>query len=359
VVHSGLAMTTHYQCGDGYRMDPRTLEQQGPETWVGGLPADWGISAHTKVDEATGELMYFSYSKEPPYLRYGLVSADNRMVHGIPVELPGPRLPHDMAFTTNYAILNDCPMFWDPDLLRRNIHAVRFFPDMPTRFAVVPRQGSSDQIRWFEASPTYVLHWINAYENGDEIVLDGFHQAHPIPDSRSADDRWQQQFRFLDAARLETRAHRWRLNLRTGHVKEEFLHDEVFEFGKINGRHGGQDYRYTYGMTNEPGWFLFNGLVRLDVKTGELQRYTCREGTFLSESPMAPRPGTSDDNAEDNGYVLTLTTDLLNNCSECLVFDAHDIGEGPVARVRLPERISSGTHACWATATTDRVVSGW
>ena len=29
------------------------------------------------------------------------------------------------------------------------------------------------------------------------------------------------------------------------------------------------------------------------------------------------------------------------------VFDALDIGKGPVARVRLPQRIPSGFHACW------------
>jgi carotenoid cleavage dioxygenase-like enzyme len=34
--------------------------------------------------------------------------------------------------------------------------------------------------------------------------------------------------------------------------------------------------------------------------------------------------------------------------SECLVFSAADIAIGPIARVRLPERISSGTHSCWA-----------
>jgi carotenoid cleavage dioxygenase len=33
--------------------------------------------------------------------------------------------------------------------------------------------------------------------------------------------------------------------------------------------------------------------------------------------------------------------------SECLVLDARDIAAGPIARVRLPERIASGTHSCW------------
>jgi carotenoid cleavage dioxygenase len=29
------------------------------------------------------------------------------------------------------------------------------------------------------------------------------------------------------------------------------------------------------------------------------------------------------------------------------VFDAQRLIDGPIARVQLPERISSGTHSCW------------
>ena len=39
--------------------------------------------------------------------------------------------------------------------------------------------GRPSDIRWFEADPTYVLHFVNAYEEGDEIVLDGFFQGDP------------------------------------------------------------------------------------------------------------------------------------------------------------------------------------
>ncbi len=66
------------------------------------------------------------------------MSAAGELVHSIDVELPGPRLPHDMAFTEHYAILNDLPLFWDPDLLAQGVHLPRFFPDLPIRFAVVP-----------------------------------------------------------------------------------------------------------------------------------------------------------------------------------------------------------------------------
>ena len=114
-------------------------------------------------------------------MHYGVVDESNELAHYIDVPLPGPRLPHDMAFTENYVILNDFPLFWDPSLLEQDVHLPRFYPDMPSRFAVVPRRGSSSDIRWFEADPTFVLHFTNAYEDGDEIVLDGFYEGAPQP----------------------------------------------------------------------------------------------------------------------------------------------------------------------------------
>jgi carotenoid cleavage dioxygenase len=116
------------------------------------------------------------------------------------------------------------------------------------------------------------------------------------------------------------------------------------EFGMINGRHGGRPYRYAYNMTGEPGRFLFNGMVKHDLATGREQHFAFGDGVFGSETPMAPRPNAT---AEDDGYLVTFTTDMNADRSECLVFDAADITPGPIARVRLPERISSGTHSCW------------
>ncbi len=60
---------------------------------------------------------------------------------------------------------------------------------------------------------------------------------------------------------------------------------------------------------------------------------------------MAPRLGGT---AEDDGYLVTLTTDMNADASYCVVFDAARLADGPVCVLRLPERISSGTHATWA-----------
>ena len=196
VVHRGTALTSFYQCGDLYRIDPCTGRRRSARrTGTARFPSDWGVSAHPKVDDRTGELLFFNYSKEAPYMHYGVVDDADDLVHYIDVPLPGPRLPHDMAFTENYAILNDFPLFWEPGLLERNVAppALPPRPAVPVRGHPAPRQTTS-HIRWFEADPTYVLHFANAYEDGDEIVLDGFFQGDPEPADNGAGDKWQRAF---------------------------------------------------------------------------------------------------------------------------------------------------------------------
>ena len=67
---------------------------------------------------------------------------------------------------------------------------------------------------------------------------------------------------------------------------------------------------------------------------------------------MAPRVGAT---GEDDGYLVTLTTDMNADASYCVVFDAARIADGPVCKLQLPERISSGTHSTWASG--DRVAA--
>jgi carotenoid cleavage dioxygenase-like enzyme len=346
IVHRGVALTSFYQCGDLYRVDPFTADTLGKETWNGRFPRDWGVSAHSKVDDKTGELLFFNYSKAEPYMHYGVVDEHNDLTHYVDVPLPGPRLPHDMAFTDNYVILNDFPLFWDPELLKRDAHVARFHPDLPSRFAVLPRRGQSSDIRWFEAESTFVLHFVNAYEDGDEIVLDGFFQSDPEPADNGTGTKWQRAFRFLALDRMQARLHRWRFNLVTGAVKEEQLSDAITEFGTINSAYAAQRYRYSYAATGQPGWFLFDGLVRHDVGSGSEETYRFGDGVYGSEAAVAPRPRTT---AEDDGYLITLTTDMGADASYCLVFDTARLADGPVCKLALPERISSGTHSTWVS----------
>ncbi|UAB79473.1 carotenoid oxygenase family protein [Erythrobacter sp. SCSIO 43205] len=352
IVHAGTALATFYQCGEAWQMDPVTLENLGKASWG---PID-GVSAHPKVDEETGELMFFNYSKYAPFMHYGVVGRSGQLEHYVPIPLPGPRLPHDMAITKNWSILNDMPLFWDENLLERNIHAARIHDGVPTRFALIPRRGQPEDIRWFEASPTYVLHWTNAYEvsgsEGDEVVLEGYYQDKPMPDPLEEAGEYSHMMAYVDEHSFQSRLHRWRFNLKTGETTEERLSDRIVEFGMINPAYLMKKSRYIWSTTSKPGWFLFNGYVRHDTQTGEEQVHELPDGVYASESPMVPRKSSSSEavrqqSREDDGYLVTFLINENTATSELAILDASDIAKGPICRAALPHKISSGVHATW------------
>jgi carotenoid cleavage dioxygenase len=281
-------------------------------------------------------------------MHYGVVDRHNKLQEYIPVKLRGPRLPHDMAISENYAILNDLPSYWDEELIQKGIFAARFHANEPSRFAILPRRGARpEDIKWFEAAPTYVLHWLNAYEEGDEIVLDGYFQENPIPPPvQNAPAGYGHALSLLDLHSLQAKLHRWRFHLKTGKTKEERLSDRVLEFGMINQLYAGRDYRYVYSALGKPGIFLFNGLAKHDLKTGQEWLLRLPEGEYASEAPFIPKPGGA---CEDDGYLVTFTINEKLGVSDCLLIDARDLSAGPICRIRLPHKISSGTHATWAS----------
>ena len=88
--------------------------------------------------------------------------------------------------------------------------------------------------------------------------------------------------------------------------------------------------------------------MKYDNETGKRWQWNYGPGVFGSESVFAPRRGATASTAEDDGYVITLVTDSNTWQSDCLIFDARDIEAGPVARVRMPQRVPYGFHATWA-----------
>jgi carotenoid cleavage dioxygenase len=150
---------------------------------------------------------------------------------------------------------------------------------------------------------------------------------------------------YLDEMSFRPHLHRWRFNLRDGSTREEKLDPRIMEFGMINGRYAGRRHRFAYSTLPEPGWFLFNGFVKSDLETGRSWEYRLPAGVFASEAPFAPRRNAT---AEDDGYLVSFLIDENRQASECVLIDAQRIEEGPVCRIALPHKISSGTHAVWA-----------
>jgi carotenoid cleavage dioxygenase len=241
VFHNGHALALWYQCGLPYRLNALTLESRGVENFKGALRRT--VSAHAKVDEHTGELFFFDYATKSPFMTYNVVSPGGELFHHTSIDLPGPRLPHDMAITEHYSILMDLPLFWDPQLLPKNIHKVTYYPDLPSRFAVLPRYGKGDEVRWFEATPCFIYHVVNSWEDGDEVIMDACRVVEPQPKSTPGEGELARMQAFL---RLEAQLWRWRFNLKTGATKEEQLDEAKTEWPTINRLWLGQKSRYAY-----------------------------------------------------------------------------------------------------------------
>jgi carotenoid cleavage dioxygenase len=78
---------------------------------------------------------------------------------------------HDFAITENYTIFMDLPLTFSVERAQRGEPMMMFERDRPSRFGIVPRHGDNSNIRWFESPACYVFHTLNAYEEGDEVVL--------------------------------------------------------------------------------------------------------------------------------------------------------------------------------------------
>ena len=69
--------------------------------------------------------------------------------------------------------------------------------------------------------------------------------------------------------------------------------------------------------------------------------------TVAGEAVFVPSAAT--DRAEDDGWLLTITTRRDGSASQLLVLDATDVGGRPVAAVTLPRGVPSGFHGSWIT----------
>jgi carotenoid cleavage dioxygenase-like enzyme len=348
LVHAGRAIVAMSQCSEPYRLDAITLETHGPDqNWARSVQP-YGICSHFKCDLATGHMMFFNYGEHHPYMNYGVVDREDNLVHYVPIELPGPRWPHDLGFTPNYSILHDLPMYFDQELLTKGAHRLAFHRDVPARFGVIPRFGANEDVRWFEATPCYLLHLSNCYETGDEVIMDGCIQTNPLPDlSKLPKQGYDRMLAMLDLHQQQSRMHRWRFNMKTGQTTEQYLDDQITEFPMTSAEYGGRPYRYSYNALPLKGFWLLEGLKKYDFTTGNTQTYWMPKGCYLSEAPFAARPHAK---TEDAGYLLTFVTNMNTGKGECAIFDARDIAKGPIARIILPHQVPTGTHACWAPA---------
>ena len=242
VAFGGRLCALWYESGLVHALDLQTLETVGIHDAGGQLPRR--ISAHSKVDPRTGDFVFFAYGDEPPYLQYGLLPANGDPVHLVDVTLPGPRRPHDLGLTENYAILHDFPVFWTRDVFEKTGKRIPLFhPEVETRLGVIGRRGTDADVAWFTFEPCYMLHVVNCWEEGDWVVMVGCRTADATlrPDQRDG-----KLAAMLAGLKLSANLYEWRMNLATGETQERDLDDLNAEFPVVAPAVVGQRSRLSF-----------------------------------------------------------------------------------------------------------------
>ena len=316
------------------QFDGETLETAGVAWKVPGILT----TAHPHLDRATGGLLNYAAALGPRnqyrFFRLGKEDTKPEVVGRIGVREPA--YMHSFGLSERFIVLAEFPYVVNPLALalsgRPYIENYRWKPERGTRFTLIDRK-SGKATGPFTTDPFFAFHHVNAYEDGDEIVVDICTQD----DAQIIEDLYLERLRAGKPATPAT-LRRFRINPQTGAVAHEQLIEGGFELPRINyGRCNERPYRYVWGAgTRGSGWF--DEIVKADVVAGERSVWW-EDGCFPGEPVFVAAPGAV---AEDEGVLLSVVLDGRRGSSFLLVLDAQTLDE--VARAQAPDHVPFGFH---------------
>lgn len=146
VYHAGRYLAL-YEAGVPYEVD-RDLNTVGLFDYNGRLPTV--MSAHPKLDPATGELLSVAYSSQTGALAYLRADKTGRLDRIVPFQAPWPTMIHDISITERHVVAFMGPAVFDRS---RAGPPVTWQPDRGSMVAVVPRDAqTAADVRWIKGA---------------------------------------------------------------------------------------------------------------------------------------------------------------------------------------------------------------
>jgi len=335
--HAGRTFAIVEAGGNPYELT-FDLDTVGPCDFDGTSPG--GYTAHPKRDPQTGELHAVSYHFGwGDQVRYTVIDPSGHVRKIVDVPTQSSPMLHDMSLTERYAVIYDLPVRFDLDMAMEGAGLpYRWDADLPSRIGLLPRDASSgEDVRWFEVEQCYVFHPMNAYDDGDRVVLDVVRHPKMFDRNRLGPDEGRPS---LD---------RWTVDPAAGKVLEERIDDRGQEFPRVDERLVGRRHRYGYSVgvaANAAGQLdlVDNAIYRHDLVSGASQVRTFPNGV-VGEVVFVP---SSPDAAEDDGVLIGFGQDNDTATGRLFVLDAQTLED--VASVELPVRIPIGFHGNWVAS---------
>ncbi|MEY2465078.1 MAG: carotenoid cleavage oxygenase [Acidimicrobiaceae bacterium] len=311
------------------------LDTIGPVDLEGTLPG--GYTAHPKRDPKTGELhavsYYWGWGNK---VQYSVIGTDGRVRHTVDVETTGSPMIHDCSLTESSVVIYDLPCVFDLELaMSGKSLPYRWDPEYPARLGVLPRDGEAADVRWYDIEPCYVFHPLNAYDDGDRIVLDVVRHPKMFAANQLGPNEGKPT---LD---------RWTIDTSAGKVLEERIDDRGQEFPRVDERVVGRRHRFGYsvGATQDSKGdvdLMDNTVLKHDMVKGTTEAATFGSGASAGEFVFVPREAGA---AEDDGVLMGFVHRSETDRSDLVLLDAATLET--VAEIHLPTRVPHGFHGNW------------
>ena len=341
----GLAMELH----------PETLDTLGVFNYRGKLKSQT-MTAHTRLDEDTGDLHFFGYEASGLCTRdvsYCVANKNGELVKEEWFQVPYVSLMHDFAVSKEHAIFPVFPTTADLDRLKAGgVHWV-CEPDKDAYVGIMPLDGHTSDMRWFRHPACSAFHFMNAYTEGRYVHLDfGIGKYAPFPFMIQAS-----HIHPKPEDMAYGRVVRWTFDMsKPGDKFEEYKIAPSGDFPRIANKDHMKDYGIGYyerfdpeagpPLVAGPVGAGFNTLSRLEVKSGRLKswHHPSRPVTIQEEVHIPSKI------PEHEGYLL-LVADLHDTMlSDLLLFEAEHVDKGPIATAHLPLRLRNQVHGNWVSA---------
>ncbi|WP_435099511.1 carotenoid oxygenase family protein [Halorubrum sp. N11] len=322
----------------GIEIDPETLETVGRRDLTAGLDADTTLG-HTHVEDGTQWGLAADFGRKSAYTLFRRDAGDAPTPITRLVFDSHPPYIHAFALTERYAVIPASTVGVDFGRLSRGIARGATFldaiapRDAEPSFHVVDR-ATGEHVAAVPADQFFIYHFANAYEDGDEVVVD----AVAYEDETAVTGLTLSNLRSDEPDLPRGDFVRFRLPLDGGGVRRKRLLRGPVEFPTINyGQRNGRAYQYAYLAAIDHG-SLPTAIAKVAL-AGPTTRTWSEPDLHPGEPLFVPAPTP---NGEDDGVLLSLALDTRAERSVLLCLDAATMTER--ARAVLPHRLPYGFH---------------
>ncbi len=350
VWHGGHLLALN-EGGKPWALDPATLETKGEFTYDGALKGPEVFSAHGKIHPRSGDYINFGAGisgvglKGPkPCLHIYRINPEGKLFKRSAVPMDNFPFCHDFALTDKYAVFFTGSIVFGnmlPVILgtRTISDQIQFDASIPMQVIVIDLD-TLEEVKRFENAPGAMIHFGNAFDDGDEVVVDGMYTS-DFEANSTLTDVFNPDGRFGGGT-----YYRYRMNMNTGKVDTARVCEVEAEFPTFNTDYTGKKHSVTYtacSVDNGANSF-FNGIQRITYD-GDGTLVELPKGKYGAEPLFAPAVGAT---REDDGYVLEVVYDGWSHKSELQIFRADDITDH-VCTLKLKHHVPHQFHGHFTT----------